>query len=780
MTTVFVVSALAIGVGMNTAMFCAARKILWEPYPFREPAQLVMIQTSSPAFAGMPVSYPDYFDWKSRARSFSEMAAIRRTSMNLTGRGFPERLAVYAVSASYFRLLGVSLLKGRDFAESEDRFGAPRRAIISFGFWERSFAKDPSILGKRLLLNGDPYEVIGIAPRSQRVQQIDVWVPIGLFADSFIQDRRHRFSRVIARLAPGVTASQAQTEMQVISDRLGSQYPLADQGFTAKVVRLTELLVSGTRKPLLLLFATAGVVLFLACLNIGTAALADALQRKRELSVRMALGARRFAIIRYSVTHSMILAAIGTVAGLFLAYAALAFVFSDSIDGVPEFDFAVYLFACSAALITSLLASVVPAVLATRGNISEGIKAFRGSSVPPKLGIAGQYILVSFQVFMAMSLGLIAGFLIQTLWNVTGIDTGFKTDQILSFQVSLPESTRRDPQPIATFYGHLVASIKQLPGVVAASTISNLPLTGSYFAIPFDAEGNEPMPGKTRPFADNLVVSPGYFDTLQVTLLSGRDFRDGDGQNTQRVAIVDDVFAKRMWSGQDAIGKHVRLGDTGDINAPWLQVIGVVKQVKQYGPEQKVPRLQVYTPLAQQPTPSMSVVLRFEREPTGIRRAIIGKAYELDKTVPIYNIRRLDDLYSDAISDRKMSAGLLVAFAITSLILCAFGIYAIVANTVAHRHREITIRLALGSTFSRAVTLILRPLLWCWAVGTFLASVVSIVFGKLLTDFLVGVNTADARILGLTAAIILVFVGFASFIPAHKLRLLQLEELLRR
>src|SRR5579859_458099 len=781
--TVLAVSALVVGIGLNTAMFSVVNAILLRPLPYPDAAKLFMVQTTSPVSV-LPVSYSDFLDWKKQARSFSGMAALRITSFNLTGDGIPERVAIKLTSASYFSTLGIIPFLGRDFNDQDDQPGTRRVAIISYGLWERKFGKSPSVLGRVLVLDNQPYEIVGVAPPAMAIQRMDVWIPIGLFTDSYYLDRSHRFSSVTARLASGTSEAQAEAEMRTIAGRLAKQFPESNLYAGAKMVGISELWLGGIKKPLYLLWAGSGAILLLACVSIAAVFVATISDRRRELIIRLALGASRALLVRQLFIQMLLFALIGSLAGFAFAWAGVKMILVVSANSVPRlgettFDVNVLWFTVALVFIVTFLAVTPPAIHIGRLKIEETIKDASSKSGSSRSTVVGQRMLITVQVALATALSLISGLFIKSLYKVTNVDSGYDTKQVLAFRVSLPKARYQEPHSIDSFYDRLIADIKTIPGVRSASAVSNLPLTGDYYYIGFETEDHPATPGKPKPFVDNLVISPGYFNTLRVQLLQGRDFTASDTLDGHKVVIVDDVLAAKYWPGENPVGKHVKLMADASGPFPSFEVVGVVHQVKQYGPEQAVPRLQVYTPLAQRPNPTMSVVMSFGSDEAGIRQAVVKKAYEIDKDIPLYGFRRLDDLYAEATGSRKLSVGLVGSFAAISVVLSIIGIYGIVSNSVVRRRREMAIRLALGATFSRAIALVATPILLCSAAGIAAGAVLVAVLTKVISAFLFEVSAHDAKVLAGAVATVILAVLAASLIPSLKIRFVNPQEILR-
>jgi putative ABC transport system permease protein len=763
-------------VGVNSAIFSIVDIALIRPLPFEDPDRLVYIQTKSSKFQGISVSYSDFLDWKSQSRSFTDMAVSRRFNFNMTGRGIPSLLAGNMVSSSYFKVLGVPPLKGRDFQDDDDRRGANRVAIIGYALWEVRFGKDENIVGQILTLDDQPYTIIGVAPKSQAVAQTAVWVPIGLFADQDLRDRNHRYSRVYARLAPGVSEAQAQAEMDGVARRLASDYPISNNGFGVRVVQMSEFLVGGTRKTYLLLLLASSVILLLGCIHVTTVQVAGVMERQKELSVRLALGASRFRLLRQLMIEVVLLASVSAIIGLVAAHISTTVIVNRYAFLLPvllesSIDPAVVWFTVLAALVSTSLAYLIPGVYAVNVNIVSALKGESPFSALSRFPSVGRFASVVFQVSVTLALCLSSGLLIKSLYRVVAVDLGFRPQQVLVCYMSLPAARYPSQEKVADFYDRLVPVLKAVPGVQSATIISRLPLTGAYNAVPIEFAGrNESLPAAERPTVDVLEVLPGYFSTLQIPLFQGRDFNENDHKDAPMVAVVDDVLAAKIWPRQNALGQRLRLADPGDASAPWLEVIGVVRQVKQYGPEQAVPRMQVYVPIRQEKhsAPTVAAVVRFDRDVTLVRTGIQQAVYGMDQELWLNAFQTLDSLYHVSEGRRKVSTALISSFAGLGILLGILGIYGAVASAVVRMRRELAVRIALGSTRSQAIVTLMKWIFVSLGVGLSIGILLAFSLKKILASFIFGVGALDPGVYLTACSFVVVLCLAASLIPAWR------------
>lgn len=783
--TFLVIAALVVGIAINSAVFTVVNAVVIRPLPIPDPDRFIMIMTKSPQFPNMPVSYPEYLDWKKQSHSFQHIATLRLMNANLTGYGTPEHLRGIRATASFFKALGLPPAMGRDFTEDDDRPGAARTVIISHGLWERRFGADPAILGKSLVLNDQPYTVIGVGPANQfYVLAFDLWVPTKLFMDEGMMNRNNRYDAVIARLYPSVTQEQAQAEMETISQRLAGEYPQSEKDIRADLVAVARMFREYGGKSLKHLLTASCLILLLAGVNVVTVFVASAVERRKELSVRMALGAGRAVLLRQFFVQGLIFAGISGVIGLAVAKAGIVFMVSHFPNAIGRFqettmDGWVIVFTLGTTLAVSLFSCLLPSLYTANLPINSELKGDWSWPALSRYRFIGQSALIVFEVSLAVAMSLVSGLLIKSLYEVEKVDMGFNPDRVLSFQVSLPSSRYSDADKISGFYDLALQNIRVLPGVRSASAVSTLPLTGNYHFINLEVEADRANPGAKHPYVDSPAVLPGYFEALRCPIINGRDFTESDRENSPPVAIVDDVLAARVWPGQSALGKRIRLADEGDQGPPWREVVGVARQMKHYGPEQEVPRFQVYVPLFQQPTPTMSFVIDFQTDQNSTKTAVENVIYGLDKDIPLDNVQTMEDLFGVLLSSRKVSVLLWGSFAAIGILLGLVGIYGVVSNSVVRMRREIAIRMALGSSVRSAIILVTKVGLLSTLGGILLGSVLVVCCTKVLSRYLFGVSSLDFPIYLFSAVLIIVLASIASLIPAQRLLRLNPQDVLK-
>lgn len=787
-TTLLVIAALVLGIGLNTAIFSVVNAVLLRPLPIFEPERVVRpFPLLNRTGATLGVSYPDFLDWKSQSHSFEQMAVMRAFSFTLTGNGPPEHLHGFGISASGFRAWGVSPILGRDFAEDDDQPGSNRVVILNYAFWQRKFGGDPGALGRSLALDGQSYTIVGVLQPTQVsvLRYPDVWVTNGPMVNQRVMERDARYFFPVARLKPDVTLSQATAEMETIAARLAAQYPDADKDMGIRVFSQVESLTADGRKPVLLLLLASSLIFLLAAVNVVTVFLGNTIERGQELSVRLALGAPRSTLLRQLFVQSIIFALLGGALGLALARAGLAYFLHRFPDASQRFhettiDLRVVAVAIGMALLVSLLGALAPAIYTLKLKVSTELKGEWGWLPLPRHRALARGALIVVEVALAAGLSLVSGLLIKSLYEVEKIDLGFNPRHIFSFQINLPPTRYKEPEKQHAFYELALDKLRHLPGMESISGISGLPLTTQGEVNALEVDSQSPLYGEKLVVEDESVL-PGFFQTTSLPLLQGRDFTPVDREGAPAVTIVDEALAAKLWPNQSPLGKRVRMTGLRNQNWHWLEVIGVVREVKHFGgPEAKVKWMQLYVPQYQDPTPMLSFVVNTSM-PEGPLKSEAEKAiHELDGNLPVDNFETMDAYLDTFLSGRKVGMLLLTGFAGIGIVLGMIGIYGVVANSVTQRRREIAIRMAVGATPSGTVILITRLGLLATLAGIVIGSGVVMSLTRVLSTLLYGVSALDPAIYGLSAALLILLAITASLIPAVRLFRFNIQEILRQ
>lgn len=785
--TALVVATLVLGIGLNTAIFSVVNAVIIRPLPVRDPDRIVWLNTKvNRANAPLGTSYPDFLDWKNQSDSFQSMAAMRAVSFTMTGTGPAEHLKGMAISAQGFTVWGVSTVLGRDFTEADDKPGADRVVILSYSFWRRKFGGDPSVLEKDLTLDDQSYRIIGILEPTQitTLKYPDVWVANGPMLDQHVMMRDTRLFFPVARLKPDVTLIQARAQMETIASRLARQYADTNKDMGIRMLPLSDVLSPNGSKPLLLLFLASSLVYLLAVANVTVMFLSNTVERGQELSVRLAVGSTRFSIVRQLFVHMLIYATLGASTGLIVAKLGLNFFLQRFPNAIPRFqettiDSKGISISVILALLSVLAGTLTAAIYAYKLDVSSELKGEASWFTLRKYRTLGQGTFIFVEVTLASVLSLISGLLIISLYKAQKVDLGFNPDHVISFQVNLPASRYKESSKQIRFFDLAADKLRQVHEIDSVSGISGLPLTTQ-------GEVNQLQADEMTSTASDAIqveyesILPGFFRTMQLPLIQGRDFTDRDREATPPVVIVDDVLAARLWPGQSAIGKRVRMSVRAGENSRVLEIVGVAQEIKHFGPETKVRWMQVYVPQYQDPSHTLSFVLSTTMPQTGIKPSVEKIVHDLDKDLPVENFQPMNIYLDNFLSPRRVSLLLLSAFAVTGITLGMIGIYGIVASSVIRRRREIAIRMAMGATAFNTTAQITRLGLIAAFSGIATGSLIVMSLTKVLASFLFGISALRLEVYVVSALTIIALALVASLVPAVRLFRFNIQEILRQ
>jgi putative ABC transport system permease protein len=783
--TVVAVVTLALGIGANTAIFSVVNAVLFRPLPYDDPHQLVMVwQTNQEALRqlGMtriPVTYADFYDWRDQNKVFEALAALDPRQFNLSGQGEPERLNGVRATPNLFSLLRVKPVIGRDFLPEEEREGAANVAILSYAFWQRRFAGDEKIVGQSLRLNDASYTIVGVLPRSFRFTEssnlpglarfgagTDVWTPMRL-TGALRSNRGNHNVTVVARLKSVVGPGQAQAEMQTIARRIAQGFSRKPEDFGAEVVPLREQIAGDIRPALLTLLGAVALALLISCANVASLLLARAAARRKELAVRIALGASRSRIIRQMLTESLLLALTGGGVGALLALWGADLIFRlvpDSVSRIGEIpiDYRVLGFTLLISLATGVGFGLAPALLSAKPDVNKSLKEDGLTVIDPRR--RAHNLLVVGEIALALTLLVGAGLLIKSFARLTQVNPGFNPANVVSVEISLPSARYRDQNQRVEFFRQALERIKALPDVQIAGSNYALPLSGADPSNSFAIEGR-PFPEGEWKSANFGAISPDYFRTLEIPLLRGRYFTDQDGPEAQGVAIIDEEMSRRFFPGEDPIGKMISVG-----SRDWLTVVGVVGSVKHTALEDEQ-RPYIYSPYAQRTFywPFSSIAIRSKTGDVGsLVSAVRREIRAIDKDQPVSNVTTLEELYSKSVAPRRFSMQLLGVFAGLAMLLAVVGLYGVMSYSVTQRVQEIGVRMALGARPVDALRLILGRGIALTLIGIGVGLATALALTRLMSKLLFGVSATDPSTFAFVALLLVGVALLACYLPARR------------
>ena len=775
--TAVAVVTLALGIGANTAIFSVVNAVLLRPLPYRDGDKLVVILH----YGGGPVAPANFIDWRSQNHVFTSMGAAEYWTPNLTGVDKPERIWAMHVTSDILPLLGVQPFLGRMFLSEEDQRGREHEAILSFRLWQRRFGGDSGIISRSVTLDGEKYTVIGVMPRDFKfapfwATKAELWAPLPL-ADR-AADRGGNSLRVFARLKPGVTMEQARAEMVTITSRLEKEYPGTNRDYT--VLPLKEKVVGDIRPALFVLLGAVGFVLLIACANVSHMLLARAAARQKEVAVRKALGAGRSRVIRQFLTESLLLTVLGAGIGLLLGVWGINILVALSPARIPRvetvsLDSHVLLFMLAVSFFTGLGFGLAPALRASAVNLNDSLnEGGRGSTEGIRCHRL-RSLLVASEFALALILLVGAGLMIRSFSALQAIDPGFNPHNVLSMVVTVTGSKAAEPSRRAPFYQQLLEQVRALPGVQSASAINHLPLAGDLWSRSLLIEGRlVPRPGEA-PEAVYRTVWPGYFHTMNIPMLHGRDVTDGDNLNSPAVVVVNETLAHQSWPGENPIGKRIALVDSLP-NPQWLTVVGVAKNAKQED-WAATPYIEMYLPYLQNrdyledPLSHFSyltLVVRTSGDPASRAAAIESEVRALDKNVTVSQVQTMEQVVADSTAQPRFYLLLLGAFAAVALTLAAVGTYGVMSYSVSRRTHEIGVRVALGAKAGDVLRLVTGQGMMPALGGAGVGLVGALALTRLMSSLLYGVRPDDpvtiAGVLLVLAAVGLI----ANYIPARR------------
>ena len=777
--TAIAILTLALGIGANTAIFSVVNSTLLAPLTFKNPGRLVNLWASSTIFdfPNLGLSAPDVADIRAQSHSFSQVAMHQYTSKILTGRGSPEPEEGLSVSAEYLSVLGVQPRYGRAFEPGEMEPGRDREIILSYTFWREQFGGDPGgAISKTITLDKQPYTVVGVMPpQFHFIYDLKYATPLAL-AKKDLEDRSSHFIPAIARLKPGVSARQAQTELDGLGARLSKAYPDADKGWGFRAVSLRSDMNRETRTPLLILLGAVGFVLLIGCANVGNLFLSRGWGRRRELAIRSTLGATRSRLIRQLLVESTLLALAGGACGLLLAWWGVSALKVEAVSVLISsttqvaIDARVLLFTLGASILAGLLFGLAPAFLFSRQDLATAMKEGGGGA---QTGASSsrhnplRQMLVVTEIALALVLVIGATLALRSFAHLLSTNLGYRTGHILTMRLDFPSYEFKNQTETTAFVQQLLAQTRALPGVDNAAVSMFAPLSGGRGESSFEIEGK---PASQKGRADFTSITPGYFDALGIPLLAGRDFNDQDDKNSQQpVYIVNQTLARRIFGKTNPIGKRLSQGKDKNKKTIWAEIVGVVGDTRDQSAGEK-PQPELYTPYGQARFSSggVGLVIHTKTDPQSMASAVKERIWSFEKDQPITNIKTMNQLVAQSDAAPRFQSFLLGAFGALGLLLAVVGIYGVISYSVTQRTHEIGIRMALGAEPSQVMHLILTHGLKLAVTGVVIGIGAALGMTRLMSSLLFGISATDPLTFAGVSVLLLAVAVAACYIPARR------------
>lgn len=763
----------ALGIGANVTIFSVLDAVILEPLPYKDPDRLVRLSESNLGQSQneSPVSVPNFQDWQHQQSSFEEVSALELATFNLTGRGEPQRVAAARISANLVPMLGVNPALGRTFLPEEEKPGKNKVVLLSDALWQKQFGGDRSIVNQTIQLNGDSYTVVGVMPRGfQFTVARELWVPfvIDPQKEPWRADRTNRNLSVFGRLKPGVTVGQANSDMEILAQRLEQQFPKSNTGWRVRLNTFYEWIVpKEVRKSIVALFVAVSLLLLIACVNVANLLLANATTRQQEMAMRAALGASPARLVRQLMIESLLLAGLGGILGLGLAFWATRLIASAkglNIARLSEsgIDGSVVGFTLLVTMLTALIFGLAPAWWASRVNLTDKLKEGSrsdGGRMPHRLRSA----LVVAEVTMAVAVLVGAGLLVSMLSRLRAAPLGLTPDNVFTMQISLPGSKYGQKQRI-DFFNHLLERFRAVPGVVDAAAIEQPPTTINPWNTEIMLEGVDAATNTTRSSAEAHAVTPRYFQTMGIPLLEGQDFATPYRADQPLELIVSETFAHRYWPNESAVGKRFRAGP----NNPFGTIVGVVGDVRTLNSQQS-PSPAFYFPYGYIGMPGLVVMVRTSAQPENFATPLRAEVRQMDGEQPVYNMRTMNEIIATATAQQRFQAVLSSLFAVVALLLVAIGIYSVVAYMVKQRRREIGVRMAVGASTRNILRMVILQGMRNVLIGLVLGLALSFVLTRSIGSSIFDLTTVSAVRIYVMVGLLLTAVALvACFLPAWR------------
>ena len=780
--TLAAVLTLAIGIGATSAIFTLVNVLSWKPLAYRDPSRVAFLfghdTESGDRHFNMPIA--DYLDIRKQSQTLEQVTAYVYLSANLTGGDIPERVQAYRVTADTFNMLGVPAALGRTLAPADGVAGQDRVAVLADGIWRRRFGADPSVIGRTIMLNGQAHEVVGVMPPRFEYPVFnfkgDIWIPWTIAATAVADRASSGSGTVIARVRPSVSFTEAQSEIETIMGRLRAEYPQTNATRSARLVEMGRLDDEEAGPAMMIVAATSALVLLLACANVANLLLARGLSRSRELAVRAAVGASRWRIARQLLVESLLLSIAAAIVGVLLAKVAL-----DALTGaLPEMvattvpnigdlavDGATLQFTLAAAVLTTLLFGLLPAWRAARPRLQDGLK--EGASTGGSRGTRRlRTALAIGEVALATLLLITAALLVRSYSRLQTVSPGFTADGLLTMAMTLPEDRYPTPERRRQFYNEAVARVVQLPGISSASFVNVLPFSTYDRGMRLVVDGAAVPQAGREPQTALRVITPGYFDTMDIPVQRGRAFDARDGEQSERVAIVNAAFARRYLGEGEAVGRRVRFGDVHS-TGPWITIVGRVGDVHHAAVTQ-APSPELYVPLSQAAgTTMMMLAVRVEAgRPEDMIPSVRSRILEVDPQQPVYHVKTMRRLVDDSMLPGSTAAGVLSVFSLVALVLAVIGVYGVVSYGVTQQMAEFGVRLALGATPRQLGIAVMRRSAWTLLAGATLGIIGAAALSGVMANLLYGVSGLDPATYAGASGVLVALGLLACLVPAWR------------
>jgi len=772
--TLVAVFTLAVGIGANTAVFSVINTVLLNPLPYENPDRLAVVWTNfGPDLPQNWVSGPEFVEMREFNTTLDDIGVVAFTTMSVTRGGEPEEVGAAGVSGEFLNeVLGVDAALGRTLVPEDDRPEGDRVVMLSHGFWRRRFGADPGVIGTTVVAGGQSYMVVGVLPQDFRLLHPDLqvpddvalWVPMTpVFGTEYSEmSRGSHFMRAVARMKPGVSLEQARSDVNSVARQIQEKSPMYYdfEGWGISVYSLHEDLVEDVKPALLVLLGAVGFVLLIACANVANLQLTRAVTREREIAVRIAIGAGRSRLTRQFLTESVVLSLAGGAFGLLGAFGLVRALVVFAPEALPRrgdiaIDGVVLGFTFAVAVLTGVLFGLAPLFHSLKESLVSSLKEGGRSAGAGVRGNRTRNGLVVAEMALALVLLIGAGLMIKSFTKLLSADTGFDSENVLTMRIALPQTKYDTPESVAQFYDLLLEGTRALPGVVSAGTISHLPLSGAYASGTTWVNYSETVPEDQWAFeAERRFVSPDYFRTMSVGVVSGRAFNEFDNADGLPVAMVDEEFVRRFWPNENPIGKRIAINRDAEGLMAWREVVGVVRHSKHYDLS-SIGREQAYYPYKQIPASTMFLAIRAQSNPLALAAAVRNRVWAIDPDQPVSQVRLMNQLVSASVSQPRFNLLLLGGFSGIALLLATVGIYGVISYAVSQRSHEIGVRIALGAAGRDVVSLVLGQGLKVASIGLVIGLFAAIWLTRLLSNMLYGVNPIDA----VTYAAVIVLLG---------------------